>query len=52
VWYEGVAADDLDGIVSHAATGSPVVRTRPSRLPDIVKTVAFEALDRKYPPGA
>ena len=51
VWYEGVGPDDLDGIVRHAATGISETGPRPGRVPEIVKTVAFEALDRKYPPG-
>lgn len=49
VWYEGVAPGDIDALVAHATTGEPAERPGPGRVPEIVRAVAFEALDRKYP---
>jgi (2Fe-2S) ferredoxin len=47
VWYEGVAPGDVDAIVAHAVGGAPPARPE-GRVPGIVRTNAFEALDRKY----
>jgi (2Fe-2S) ferredoxin len=46
-WYEGVTPADVDLIVTHAATGQSAARPA-GRIPAIVQTNAYEALDRKY----
>jgi (2Fe-2S) ferredoxin len=47
-WYEGVTPGDVATIVEHAITGQAAAPAE-GRVPPVVRTNAFEALDRKYP---
>lgn len=48
-WYEGVTPADVDAICAHAVEGQSSAPAT-GRVPPVVRTNAFEALDRLYPP--
>jgi len=48
-WYESVTPADVDAICAHAAGGRSAAPPA-GRVPPVVRTNAFEALDRQYPP--